>query len=186
MVAEQFRFARAIFIGGGLLLAGIPPAAAQSLTGWGPFKFGQTIEQAAKAAGPTAQSFTQVVQMDVEIEGETYTAFAAALGPSGRIVTSITLSPKAASAAKSWEECQALFDPMRALIANKYGKAASDPVTKTDELRTELHQELKLRDGATITALVAFKPSSTFGGPCTANIDMKPAKSPDGPRKMEF
>jgi hypothetical protein len=175
-----------VVAGGVLLLAGLQPAVAQPLAGWGPFKFGQTIKDASKAAGPTARVYEQVVELDVEIEGSVYVAYAAALGPSGRVVTSVSLSPKAREQAVDLDTCNALFEPMVALVAKKYGKPKGPPVSSGDDPKVERNQEFKLRDGSTINVINAFKSNETFGGPCLAYIEFTPAKDPDAPKKMEF
>lgn len=163
-----------------------------TLLGWGPFRFGQTIAQAAKAAGPASRSFGQAVELDIELEGQSYLVGALALGPSGRVVTVISLSPTSAARVTSREACEAEFFPMIAIVAKRYGRDSREedfrlPSSRANADHNGKQRLFAFRDGSTVTVINGFSESPGVGAPpCLASIEMKPGRNPDIPPKVRF
>lgn len=156
------------------------------LDGWGPFKFGQTIKEAAKAAGPNANVAQLAVSTSVEISGTVFVVGAIAFGSLGR-VTDITIYPEKIKQG-SRAECEQHFKPLLAMVTKKHGSPDA-PVSEYEADGKKGDKAMfSFRDGAKIEVLWSFsdQPSKSalpWEEQCHVAISMSAGKTP---RKMNF
>lgn len=162
------------------------------LSGWGPFKFGQTISEAAKAAGPRAKVYVQAVEFTADLDGHTYTVSAAALGPSGNVINIIQLNAELGNDVTP-EKCEARFSPMVKMISIRYGKpdVPSKPYASDSSEHVGKQAIWNFKDKGQIELTNAFSkekfdPMKPWNRPCMASIEFQPGRDPDSPEKMKF
>jgi hypothetical protein len=151
---------------------------AQTIRGWGPFKFGQTLTQANSAGGPGTQQSESGVKLEVDIGGQYYWLEALATGPSKQIVTQIRIIASGAQAVTNEETCDRLFDPMAALVAAKFGKPTGAAIPFEDLVVSGRTQSWILKDQSRATIEVTFRRQGPLSEkPCDARIDLYPGKN---------
>ena len=96
--------------------------AADGIDGWGPFKFGMTLEQASAAVAGKGYYMYSTLNYDVEIDGSPWTARAFL---SGGHLTSVSIEINGITpwSAASMGICFDALEKLRNDIINKYGVA---------------------------------------------------------------
>lgn len=169
-----------------IALAQNSPTSRSSLPGWGPFKFGQAIKDAAKAVSPKAMVAQAAISEEFEIEGRRYAVSAIALGSMSRI-TNISIQP-AQQNINSIEECESQYKRMRTMVAKKYGAADGSEEPFEYEARIGRQVNYNFRDSSKITVRWGFRegappPGAFDRNQCFAEISME---APSGPKKANF
>jgi len=149
----------------------------QTIRGWGPFKFGQTLTQAAKAGGPGAQQSESAVKLEFDSGGRNYWLEALATGPSKQVVTQIRIIAGDLQAVTDEGTCDGLFEPMAALVLAKFGKPTGVVVPFEDIVVSGRTQNWILKDQSRATIDVTFRRQGPLSEiPCDAHIDLYPGK----------
>ncbi len=160
----------------GSSFAATDPPKRKALSGWGPWKFGMTLDAAAKAAGDSVKRYGQAVTYSVTIEKEEYTAGALALGDTEQITT-IVLNPSAAKSISRLQDCVSLFDRLAGGLAKRYGKPNN--VSLASERKREALFDFL--DGGKISLTTEAGFDGKGQDDCTASISFQksPAKKLD-------